>query len=170
MSTQPGVGSVWNPRTWHWESRSYTAWAEALLRRKLLAVTAAGDGVPLAVRVRFGVFLMPRGEPRLMYRCSLVPSARASAAGVEPNGAHTQKRPATAAQVAAIERLTADASVNLRKGRKFVSFDVSFVVKWEGALAMRRPLSRRARTYNHPPASSSPARGQGLRHLGPSTA
>ena len=52
MNSQLGTGSVWNPRTWHWETRSYNAWAEAHLRRKLLAVSATGDGVPLAVRVR----------------------------------------------------------------------------------------------------------------------
>lgn len=50
--------------------------------------------------------------------------------------------PQSRRQVTSIERLSADATVNLRKGRKFVSFDVSFVVKWQGVCRPPAPSRR----------------------------
>lgn len=79
----PGTGSLWNPNSWHWETRTYTKWSEEHLRNALLNQCATHG--PLAVKVT--------GVPTLVL----------------------------------------DASVNIRKGRKFVVWELAkLTVDWKG--------------------------------------
>ena len=78
-----GTGSVWNPKSWHWETRDYRSFGAEALRQSLLTLRAVAG--PLAVRV------------------SAVPS------------------------------LALEASVVIRRGRKYVVWELSSLsVSWVG--------------------------------------
>jgi activator of HSP90 ATPase len=38
MSKAEGVGSVWNPNSWHWESKNYSQLAKAIIEEKFLGL------------------------------------------------------------------------------------------------------------------------------------
>ena len=88
MSSSPapaalGTGSLWNPNSWHWETRAYSAWGAASLHAALLPLRVAAG--PLAVRIT------------------------------------------------GITALSLDASVSIRRGRKYVVWELSKLsLSWVG--------------------------------------
>lgn len=41
---KPGVGSVWNQGSWHWEEKNYNKWAKEEITKNLLSVkTECGE-------------------------------------------------------------------------------------------------------------------------------
>lgn len=38
MSKAEGVGSVWNPNSWHWESKNYSQLAKSIIEDKFLSL------------------------------------------------------------------------------------------------------------------------------------
>lgn len=45
MQTQKASGSVWNPNSWHWETKNYTEPAKAYVKEKILDYTFLKDGM-----------------------------------------------------------------------------------------------------------------------------
>lgn len=42
-----GAGSLWNPNSWHWEAKDYTAIAKSLIEKKIQALTVNEGGVKI---------------------------------------------------------------------------------------------------------------------------
>lgn len=90
MASAEAAGSVWNPGSWHWESRKYDKWAAEAITRLLNAVDVSSD-------------------------------------------AHR-------ARIVDVASCKAEASVNIRKGKKITVFELSFKANWEGS-AIAGPAS-----------------------------
>ena len=84
MASAEAAGSVWNPGSWHWESRKYDKWAAETITRLLKAVEVSSD-------------------------------------------AHR-------ARIVDVVSCKAEASVNIRKGKKITVFELSFKCAWEGSV------------------------------------
>lgn len=52
-SATSGAGSIWNPGSWHWESKTYDSWATKTIleRLKAVSVTVPGPAGPMTIAV-----------------------------------------------------------------------------------------------------------------------
>lgn len=45
--TEKAAGSIWNPNSWHWEMKNYTAVAKPLVEEKLLGMEIKEGGISI---------------------------------------------------------------------------------------------------------------------------